>query len=461
MKESGDGIVGGSPISALSIAARLERLPVSAWHVKMRVILGSATFFDAFDALAIAYALPVLIPAFKIAPSAIGPLISIGYAGQALGALFFGWLAERIGRVRTAQITIAIFGLMSLVCATAQDYDQLFWYRFLQGLGLGGEVPIAAAYISEIARADRRGPFFLFYEFIFPVGLVAVALAGAYLVPRYGWQWLFLIGGLPALVTVAMQFYCPESPRWLAAKGRLAEADAVLARIEREISRGGTRPLPPPPARAAAAPAAGATRWVELFEGRYRARTLVAWVLWFCGYLMNYGLTTWLPTFYRAEFKLSLQQSLNFSLATAVTGLFGSLMCALLIDRLGRRVWFVGAFMFSGALLMLLGAIGTGDVARVVALTSLSFIGIASINLGLYLYTPEIYPTRIRALGSSWATFWLRAAGVVGPVMVGWLLRFGVDTVFLVFGLFGAVGAVTAWLGVTESRLKMLEDISP
>jgi MFS transporter, putative metabolite:H+ symporter len=454
-------MVGGSPISAQSIAARLERLPVSTWHVKMRVILGTATFFDAFDALAIAYALPVLIPAFNIAPSAIGPLIGIGYAGQALGALFFGWLAERIGRVRTAQITIAIFGLMSLVCAAAGNYDQLFWFRFIQGFGLGGEVPIAAAYISEIARADRRGPFFLFYEIIFPVGLVAVALAGAYLVPRYGWQWLFVIGGLPALVTLAMQFYCPESPRWLAAKGRLAEADAALARIENEISRGGTRPLPPPQVLGVAVESGG-TRWTELFAGRYRSRTIVVWALWFCSYLMSYGLATWLPTFYRAEFKASLQQSLNLSLMTAVAGLCGSLLCALLIDRLGRRAWFVGAFVLAGAMLLLLWAIGTADLARVVILTSISFMGIGSINLGLYLYTPEIYPTRMRALGSSWATFWLRTAGVIGPIMVGWLLpRFGVDVVFLAFGLFGTVGAVIAYAGVVESRLKVLEDLSP
>src|SRR3954468_4457786 len=114
----------GSAVSEQSIAARLERLPVSPWHVKMRVILGVATFFDAFDALSIAYVLPVLIGAWKIAPQQIGWLISIVFAGQAVGALLFGWLAERIGRVPVARMTIAIFAVMSLVCATADGYDQ-------------------------------------------------------------------------------------------------------------------------------------------------------------------------------------------------------------------------------------------------------------------------------------------------------------------------------------------------
>jgi MFS transporter, putative metabolite:H+ symporter len=442
-----------------SIAARLERLPISTWHVKMRVILGTATFFDAFDALAIAYALPALIPQFHMAPASIGALISIGYAGQALGALFFGWLGERIGRVRTAQITIAIFGLMSFVCASAQSYDQLFWYRFVQGFGLGGEVPIAAAYISEIARADRRGPFFLFYEAIFPVGLATVALAGAYIVPRFGWQWLFVIGGIPSIVTLAMQFQCPESPRWLAAKGRMAEAEATLDRIETEIAK--KYPLPPV-VPLAAGPDSRPTRWLELFEGRYRRRTLFVWLLWFCGYLMGYSITTWLPTFYRSEFHLSLQDSLNLSLLTAGTSLIGTVFCALLFDRVGRMRWFTVAFLLACVFLLTLAFVGVDSVAFVATLTSAAFLCIGTTNLGLYLYTPEIYPTRMRALGTSWATFWVRVAGTVGPILVGWILpRYGVQAVFLVFGLVGIVGAVASFVGVTESQLKVLEEVSP
>jgi putative MFS transporter len=443
----------------VSIAARLERLPISSWHVKMRVILGIATFFDAFDALAIAYALPALIPQFHIAPASIGPLISIGYAGQALGALFFGWLGERIGRVRTAQITIAIFGLMSLACASAQSYEQLFVYRFIQGFGLGGEVPIAAAYISEIARADKRGPFFLFYEAIFPVGLATVAIVSAYVVPRFGWQWLFVIGGIPSFVTLAMQFQCPESPRWLASKGRFAEAEAALDRIETEIAK--KQPLPPV-VPLAWQPDSRPTRWLELFEGRYRRRTLFVWILWFCGYLMGYSITTWLPTFYRSEFHLSLQDSLNLSMLTATTSLVGTVVCALMFDRVGRRRWFTSAFLLAFLFMVTLALVGPEDVAFVATMTSAAFLCIGTTNLGLYLYTPEIYPTRMRALGTSWATFWVRAAGTLGPIVVGWILpHYGVQAVFLVFGLVGIVGAVAAFFGVTESQFKVLEEVSP
>src|SRR5215475_533315 len=132
------------------IAARLERLPVSAWHIKVSTVLGVAVFFDAFDSIALAFVLPVLVGAWSIAPQQIGSLIAIGNLGQAIGALGCGVIAERFGRVKTAQWTILLFALMSLVCAFAQNFDQLFWFRLIQGIGLGGEVPVAAAYVTEI-----------------------------------------------------------------------------------------------------------------------------------------------------------------------------------------------------------------------------------------------------------------------------------------------------------------------
>ncbi len=141
-------------VTAEEISARIERLPFSRWHVKLRIVMGVATFFDAFDALAIAYVLPVLIPMWKLAPTQIGFLISIGYAGQLIGALGFGWMAERVGRVRTATWAIGLFSMFSLVCALSWSYDSMLWFRFVQGLGLGGQVPIAAAYIIEIAKAE-------------------------------------------------------------------------------------------------------------------------------------------------------------------------------------------------------------------------------------------------------------------------------------------------------------------
>ncbi|HTM58815.1 MAG TPA: MFS transporter [Burkholderiales bacterium] len=444
-----------------SIAARLERLPVSPWHIKMRVVFGVATFFDAFDALTVAFVLPAIIGPWKIAPGDIGNLIAIGFAGQAIGALFFGWLAERIGRVLAARITIAIFAAMSFVCATAGSYDELFWYRFIQGLGLGGQVPIAAAYITEIARSSHRGRFVLLYELVFPIGLLCAGFAGAWIVPRFGWQWLFVLGGVPAVMVVFLQRIVPESPRWLASRGRLAEADHLLTGIEDAVSSGGARQLPPVP-ELAAPKAKARMRWVELFEGEYRTRTLVVWVLWATSFLVGNGLVVWLPSLYRTVYKLPLQESLNYGLLANFAGLLGSLTFALTIDWTGRKRAFSLAFVVSSVALFVLWALGTTGLTTFIALACFVTFWVFGINLALYLYTAEIYPTRMRALGTSWATFWLRFASIIGPYVVGWILpKYGVAGMFFFYGLVAALGGLACLIGITETKGKVLEEVSP
>ena len=172
--------------SISDVVARIERLPISWWHIKARIIIGVATFFDAFDALAIAFVLPVLVPMWKLNGPQIGLLISAGYLGQLGGALFFGWIAERYGRITAMVWSISIFAVIDLACAFAWDYQSLVGARIVQGFGLGGEVPVAAAYISELARAKGRGRFVLLYELVFPIGLVAAGFLGAWIVPRFG-----------------------------------------------------------------------------------------------------------------------------------------------------------------------------------------------------------------------------------------------------------------------------------
>src|SRR5499426_4196696 len=154
-----------------AVVARIERLPSSAWQVKARIIVGVATFFDAFDALAIASVLPAIAPLWKLTPPQIGVLISAGFLGQLAGALLFGWVAERYGRMTAMIWSIALFAVMSLVCALAWDYNSLLVFRTIQGIGLGGEVPVAAVFISELAKAKGRGRFVLLYELVFPIGL--------------------------------------------------------------------------------------------------------------------------------------------------------------------------------------------------------------------------------------------------------------------------------------------------
>src|SRR5437660_11996557 len=272
----------GTRRSVDDIVARLERLPTSWWQVKARIIVGVATFFDAFDALAIASVLPVLAPLWKLSPGQIGLMISAGFLGQLAGALLFGWIAERYGRMTAMIWSIALFSVMSLVCALAWDYTSLLVFRTVQGIGLGGEVPVAAVFISELAKAHGRGRFVLLYELVFPIGLVAASLAGLWVVPHLGWQFMFVIGALPGVLTLALRSLLPESPRWLAVHGRHAEAEAAMAHVQSETEKATGRPLPPPKPVVSTLnkPASPA----DLFGPNYLRRTVVVWVIWFSAY---------------------------------------------------------------------------------------------------------------------------------------------------------------------------------
>jgi putative MFS transporter len=441
------------------VVARIERLPTSWWHIKARIIVGVATFFDAFDALTIATVLPVLVPLWKLSGPQIGFLISAGFLGQLIGALFFGWIGERFGRMHAMIWSIATFAVMSVVCAFAWDYQSLLVFRTLQGIGLGGEVPVAAVYISELTKAKGRGRFVLLYELVFPIGLVAASLVGLWVVPNLGWQYMFYIGALPAFLALALRWLLPESPRWLAVHGRAAEADAALSMIERETERSIGQPLPPvQPVVSTLSQRASLT---DLFGPIYLRRTLVVWVIWFAAYFINYGLVIWLPTIFRTVFNLPLAVSLQYGLTAQAVGLAGTLICALTIDYVGRRLWFAVAFTVAALSLGTLATYPSPTSGQVLLYMCVAYFFVSTINIGVYLYTPELYPTRARALGVGTATAWLRFASMIGPTVVGYMIAGGLQSVFLTFTVVGAVAAAITALFAVETKGRVLEEVSP
>ena len=453
---------------AAQLLFRIENVPFCSWHTKARVIMGSATFFDAFDALSLAFVMPVLIGIWHLSTAQVGTLIAAGYLGQVIGALFFGWLAERRGRVPSATIAVGIMSVMSVVCAFTGNFQMLFLARFVQGIGVGGEVPVAAAYINELSQAHGRGRFFILYELIFPIGLLGAAQVGSFVVPRFGWEYMFLVGGMPGILVAILIFRLSESPRWLIGKGRYDEAERIIERLEACTSK---RNLDSAQNHAEIDQRIAGlldglkqkrkASWKELFSPVYRGRTLIVWLLWASSYFVANGINNWMPSLYNTVYHLPLQQSLHMASLSNVLSTCAVLACAFLIDRIGRRRWAMACFVISGVMLALLGLMGAENPYSVMVLASSAYAVVGSTTVMLYLYTPEIYPTRMRAIGTGLATSWLRAASATAPAMVGMVLsREGVAAVFLMFAAATIVGLLAA-TQMIETTNRSLEEISP
>ena len=447
--------------TAGAIIGRIERLPSTFWHVKVRAIVGTATFFDGFDAVAIAFVLPALIGLWHLQPSEIGLLLSSGFAGQLIGAPLFGWLAERYGRIRVLNWTILILSVFGLACAFAWSYWSLAAFRFIQGLGLGGEIPVAATFVSEISKAERRGRFVLLYQLLLPLGFMAASLSSIVIVPNLGWQWMFIVGAAPAFLTIYLRRLVPESPRWLARHGDLAKADQIMTDIETIVERESGRPLPPVTKTVDSQSSSG--HWTRLFEGIYLRRTITVWIMWFCAATIGYGLLVWLPTIFRTVYKLPLQEALIYSSLSNVTVLISGLCAAFLVDRIGRRPVFVVAFLFGGLPLFILWLIGKeASASTVMLMAAMAASMISMVQLGIWTYTPELYPTSIRSFGTGTASAWARAASIVAPNMVAFIItRTDISAIFLMFALAGAIGALAVLLCPVETKGKLLEEISP
>ena len=427
----------------------------------LRVIVGIATFFDAYTVLAIAFAMPQLVSEWKLTPTEVGMIISAGYVGQLFGAVLFGSLAEKIGRLKTLFITIVLFVSMDVACLFAWSGASMMVFRFLQGVGTGGEVPVASAYINEFIGAEKRGRFFLLYEVIFPIGLMFAGMAGFFLVPIYGWKAMFIVGLIPSVLTIPLRWFMPESPRWLASKGRIAEANAVVKLLEDSATRRGVV-LREPVVRPVDSKATARSDWRELFKGIYLKRTLMIWGLWVCVYMINNGLVTWLPTLYKQVFQLPLQTSLAYGWITSSVGVVASIICALLIDKVGRKPWYATAFLVATVPLLTLSWLGATSAIEVLILATAAYAVLQTIAFSLYLYSAELYPTRLRAVGTGFGSAWLRAGSSIGPILVGWIVAdLGIRYVFAAFSAVALVGGLVTLLFAIETKGRVLEELSP
>ncbi len=437
-----------------SIAGRLDNLRVGGFHRRLLLASGLGWMFDAMDVGLVSFVLAALVGEWKLHPSQVGFIASAGFLGMFAGALIAGLLADRLGRKPLFQSTLLVYSVGTGLCALAGSLGTLLGLRFLVGLGLGGELPVASTLVSELSPARRRGMMIVLLESFWAYGWVLAALIGYLVIPRFGWNIAFLVGAVPALYALFLRRSIPESPRFLAAKGRTAEAESVMRAVEGEPGRAGE--ARPPAAQSPADARAG--RWGELFQRPLLRRTIMLWLVWFGIVFSYYGIFAWLPSLLRATYPLvtTFQYTLIITLAQ-IPGYFSA---AFLVERLGRKATLaaylilcaVGAYFFRKA-----GSAGEVLIWGCV----ISFFNLGAWGV-LYTYTPELYPTRIRSSGAGSAAAFGRIGGIIGPYLVGLLLPTwgaGIGTIFALFAAVFLVIAVIVLAMGEETRGSTLERI--
>lgn len=437
------------------VLERLEALPVGRFHYKLLLVTGLGWLFDSMDTGLIAFILPVLAKEWGLAPGQMGLIGSIGLIGMALGAVISGTVADRIGRKKVFTITVLLYSIASAFCALSWNYQSLLVFRFLVGFGLGGELPVAATLVSEYAPSRVRGRFIVLLESFWGLGWIAAACIAYFFIPVYGWRMAFLIGALPALYVCLIRLHMPESVRYLLTRGRVDEARQIVLSLEKQLHvpsalfTGETETVP----------VVAKASFRELWKKPFMSRTIMLWLVWFGINFSYYGIFMWLPSLVFQQ-GFTVVKTFEYVLIMTLAQLPGYYCAAWLVDKIGRKYTLSAFLLFSGVASYFFGHASTAATLMMWG-SVMSFFNLGAWGV-LYTYTPEQYPTAIRALGSGWAAGFGRFGGMAAPMMVGALLarNFGFASVFYMFALvFAAVAVIVLSLGV-ESKQKDLESLS-
>lgn len=434
---------------SLTRTERLDRLPFSRQHGKLLGGSGTGWALDAMDVGLISFIIASLAQEWSLSGTQVSWIVSIGFAGMAVGASVGGLLADRIGRRQVFALTLLVYGLATGATALVGSVGALLVLRFVTGLGLGAELPVASTLVSEFAPKKIRGRVVVLLEAFWAVGWIAAATIGYLVVPlENGWRWAFVIGVIPALFAVVVRRGLPESVRFLERKGRVEEAEAAVRRFE--VSAGvphvHSEPIPAEPTP---------PRWRELWRPDLRRRTAALWIVWFGINFAYYGAFLWLPSIL-VESGFTIVKSFEYTLYITLAQLPGYALAAYLIERWGRRPTLITFLAVSAV-----AAFAFGQANSIAAILAAGIV-LSAFNLGawgaLYAITPEIYPTSMRGSGAGAAAAFGRLASIIAPLLVPPLLAAGGAT--LTFGVFAtAFGiAMLATVFLPELRNQALTE---
>ncbi|PGA99173.1 MFS transporter [Bacillus toyonensis] len=388
---------------------------------KLLGIAGLGWLFDAMDVGMLSFVMVALQKDWGLSTQEMGWIGSINSIGMAVGALLFGILSDKIGRKSVFIITLLLFSIGSGLTALTTTLAMFLVLRFLIGMGLGGELPVASTLVSESVEAHERGKIVVLLESFWAGGWLVAALISYFVIPKYGWEVAMVLSAVPALYALYLRWNLPDSPRF----EKVEKRPSVIENIK------------------------------SVWSGEYRKATIMLWILWFCVVFSYYGMFLWLPSVMVLK-GFSLIKSFQYVLIMTLAQLPGYFTAAWFIERLGRKFVLV-TYLIGTACSAYLFGVADSLTVLIVAGMLLSFFNLGAWG-ALYAYTPEQYPTVIRGTGAGMAAAFGRIGGIIGPLLVGYLVaaQASLSLIFTIFGGSILIGALAVVILGQETKQREL-----
>jgi MFS transporter, putative metabolite:H+ symporter len=436
---------------SVNAGARLDRLPISKFHRRILTLIGIGMFFDGYDVYVAASVLGATLHSGFSTLAQNAQFVSVTFMGMMLGSFLTGFLGDRFGRRFTYQANLVIFGLASIASAFAPNMPTLILFRGVMGIGLGAELVAGYAAMTEFLPPQARGRWCGILNAVVVTSLPISALASVFLIPRFGWRIMFVIGGVGALIVWYLRKSMPESPRWMESVGRNEEAEKMLQEIESEF--GPSLPLP-----ASAPPSTVANNFSSLFGPQLFSRLFVGATVLIVANTLIYGFVTWLPTFFVQQ-GLSMANSFKYSFLMSIGAPVGAAIASLTADSIGRKP----AIITASLLTILFGGIYPFiRDPRMHPLAGFLLVVCIYILVALLfaIYVPELFPTDVRMRALGLCNTLGRTATIFTPFLVVFLFRsHGVSGVVALMIALLLIQILAVHFFGLEPKLRRLEDL--
>jgi putative MFS transporter len=460
--------------TAVTVAARLDRLPPSPYTRKLITVLSLGGWFEFYDLFFTAYVALGLFKAGIFKPTTQGlfdlqgfaSFVAALFAGLFIGTLVFSRLSDRFGRRSIFTFALLWYSIGAFIMAFQTTPQSIDLWRLIASIGLGVEIVNIDAYVSELVPKSQRGPAFAYNQFIMFTAVPTVALLAWWLVPQTilgfdGWRWVVIIGSLGALVIWWIRRNLPESPRWLEQHGHTAEAERIVEEMERQALEHHVRAetgaeLPPPEMVAGEAEKKIGT-WMEMWDPVYRGRTIMLVIYNLFQTIGYYGFSSWVPTLLISQ-GIGVTKTLAYTFIIAVAAPIGPLVGVYFADRFERKWQIAGAAAGIAAFGLLFAQQSTATGVIVCGL----LITLCNnwMSFSFHAYQAELYPTRIRAQAVGFVYSWSRFSAIFSGFIIAFLLgNYGTTGVFgFIAGAMAVVFIVIGGFGpaVTRRRLEAI-----